>query len=128
MEKIMNHRRKRIAITSSLALCLLGAVGMSKPGRMTFRRVLSVLASPSPDAAQRARTKHGWGARPIENSLVRGTLTYYDRNGLETRRFKIALYRKYPDQLRRELERDDGSGKKIVSGFDGRVAWRAGAT
>jgi hypothetical protein len=119
--------KKRIVITG-LALCLMVAAGLSKPGRSGLRVVLAKLGSApaaGPDVEQRARARHGWDRQPIVNSVMRGTLTYYDRGGLAVQRVGMTLYRKYPDRVRLEIDRPGG---REVSGFDGRDAWRAGVT
>ncbi|HIK12995.1 MAG TPA: hypothetical protein IGS52_22505 [Oscillatoriaceae cyanobacterium M33_DOE_052] len=72
---------------------------------------------------QRARAKHGWN-NAITNSVVKGTISYFDRDGKMTGQSAITLYRKYPDKLRVEI----GSGGTVtVSGFDQTSAWRAGS-
>jgi hypothetical protein len=119
--------KKSFAI-SVVLVCLLAAAGFSKPGRATINKLASVFSPqppPSPDVEQRARERHGWKDKNIQNSIVRGTVSYFDRSGTEVRRMAITLYRKYPDHLRIEVERD---GIMTVSGFDGKDAWRDGVS
>ena len=122
----MKFNRKKSLIIAVALVLMLAAAGFSEPGRATITKLTSVFApqQQQPDVEQRARARHGWNGRSIQNSVVRGTITYFDRRGTEVRRMAMTLYRKYPDRLRLEVERD---GVKTVSGFDGRDAWRDGA-
>lgn len=113
--------RKRSSIIAFAIVCLLSAAAFSKPGRATITKVLAVLQQ-APDVEQRARSKHGWSAAEV-NSVVRGTITYYDQNGMSVARAGLTLYRAYPSMLRMELNRN---GVVEVSGFDQVKAWRAG--
>jgi hypothetical protein len=61
----------------------------------------------------------------VLNSVARGVITTYDRNGEVTGHNGITIYRKYPDRLRVEL----GVGTQVeAQGFDHQQAWKAGAT
>lgn len=123
----MMQTKKRLVIASGL-VCLLAAAGVSNPGRATLKAAfkgIAALVVSGPDVEERARASHGWDARPVTNSLVLGTMIYYDGGGREVRRYAMRLYRKYPERLRMELERQ---GTTVTAGFDGREAWRAGAS
>jgi hypothetical protein len=115
------NRRSSIVIAAAF-VCSLSAAGMTKPGRVTITRALAIFQK-APDVEQRARAKHGWSDAVI-NSVARGTITYYDRNGMATGRAGLTLYRQYPGTLRVEIERD---GATEVSGLAEGVAWKAGA-
>jgi hypothetical protein len=112
---------------AAAVVCLLAAGAMSSPGRTALRSVLTALhitsATPEGDVEQRARARHGWSAA-VANSVVRGKITYYDRNGMATRQVRLTLMRKYPDRLRVEI---DDRGTVVTSGFDGTATWKSGS-
>lgn len=124
-------------IVAASALCLLVAIGFSRPGRAALGRLLSVVSGSQPDEGmespfssgqgsgdfeQRARVRHGWSAT-VTNSVLRGTITFYNRNGEAKRQASLSLYRKYPDRLRLDL--DSGSVVETLA-FDQNTAWRTG--
>lgn len=125
--------RKKLLITSVL-VGLLGISALSQTGRATFSTVLAFIRAPESasapavsfvgDVEERARARHGWDKQLVLNSVARGTLTYYDDNGMAISRANLMLYRKYPDRLRLEVERN---GVTEVSGFDQVQAWKSGS-
>jgi len=126
----MSNRRKKLIATAIAVMCL-AVVALSGPGRAALSKVWSSLTSGDPvattvqaggDIEQRARLRHGWNAGVV-NSVVRGTMTRYDREGNKTSEAGITLYRRYPDRVRIELEQ---GGQTIVMGFDDTQAWRSG--
>lgn len=133
----MKSKRRNLLVTAGALICILAVAALSKPGRAALTRLISfagisssvttgpaaVVLQSSGDVEQRARARHGWSAS-IQNSVVRGTLTNYDRNGMATRLAAVTLYRKYPDRLRVELNLN---GVVETSGYDGREAWREAA-
>jgi hypothetical protein len=123
----MMQTKKRLIIASGL-VCFLAAAGVSNPGRATLKAAftgIAALVATGPDVEERARASHGWSSQAVTNSLVLGTMIYYDGGGREVRRYAMRLYRKYPERLRMELERQ---GMTFTVGFDGLEAWRAGAS
>jgi hypothetical protein len=76
------------------------------------------------DLEQRARARHGWHAGLV-NSVIRGRVTYYERDGSVVRQANLTIYRKFPDRLRIESE---WNGATAIVGFDRVAAWRAGAS
>jgi hypothetical protein len=125
--------RKKLLIITGILVSLTGVSALSQTGRATFSKVIAFISAPKPtapavvastgDVEQRARGKHGWGRQVIVNSVAQGTLTYLDDNGVAISQANLKLYRKYPDRLRIELERN---GATDVSGFDQVQAWRSG--
>jgi len=120
-----SKRSLAIAVGAMLLLCV---VAVSNPGRRALARMASVMA-PAPvtqtnqDVEQRAKARHGWGPG-ITSSVVRGSIIYYDPNGMPVRVAGVTIYRKHPDRLRVELDR---AGEVETRGFDGAGAWKAGA-
>lgn len=55
---------------------------------------------------------------------MRGTITYFDPTGAVARRGALTVYRRYPDQIRVEIEHQ---GIIQVQGFDSVEFWRARA-
>jgi hypothetical protein len=127
---------KKTAIGAALAICLVGAAGLSQPGRRSARRLLAALggtpgtATPTapyapatpPDVEQRARAHHGWGPT-ILDSVAKGSIIWYDRSGAITRQGAVVIYRKFPDLLRVEVTANQTTE---VSGFDATNPWRSG--
>ncbi|MCI0486277.1 MAG: hypothetical protein L0229_06720 [Blastocatellia bacterium] len=128
---------KRYLIITIAVVCLLAAVGISKPGSALLKNFISLLSSESPpsapgtlsaagmplDVEQTAAATHGWSAQ-ILNSVVNGRVTFYDGDGFATATADITVYREYPHLLRVEI---DWGGGVEASGFDGQNAWRQGA-
>ena len=129
----MSHSRKRIAITAGALLCVLAAAGVSKPGRTTLGRVYSMLRSsgsspvpmppPQPDVENRARARHGWDTAP-PTWVMRGTIAFFDPSGALARRANLTVYRRYPDQIRVDIEHQ---GLIQAQGFDSGDGWQARA-
>jgi len=133
-------KRRRLQMAAAGLVCLLAVVALSNPGRVALRRLAAkVTGSPAsktaveaseataddgPDVEQRARARHGWGT-PIINSVVQGTITYYDRNGGVSDQAGLTVYRALPNSLRVELNRN---GTVETVGFNGISAWQAGTT
>jgi len=114
-------------------LALLAVVAFSKPGRITLSQAYNKLlgqgqrntATPTPlDLEQQARGRHGWNAG-LTNSVVTGTVTFYNRNGQSAGQAVAVIYRLYPDRLRVEMTR--GVSTEIF-GFTGENAWRTGTS
>jgi hypothetical protein len=127
--------RNQLLVTIG-AICLLTVAGVSSSGRSAVRSFLSFVVpfttpapeaipaaiATAPDTEQRARARHGWNPG-IVNSVVRGTITYFDSDGADIApRAGFALYQKYGEGLRVELDR--GAAVE-VSGFDQVRAWKA---
>lgn len=121
-------RTKKVYATVIVLLFLVSGVASTHPGQQTIKAALQKIGlldtKPSPDIEKRAREKHGWDRKPILTSVIRGIITYFDGSGIAVQQLPITLYRKYPDQLRLEIERPRG---QEISGVDGRDAWRASA-
>src|SRR5829696_8460390 len=120
----MTRNKKRLVIAAG-AMVLLAVVGLSSPGRRALARMASIITPAlvtqnNQDVEQRARARHGWGPG-ITNSVVRGSIIYYDSNAMPVRVAGVAIYRKHPDRLRVELDR---GGVTEVRGFDGSEAWK----
>jgi hypothetical protein len=129
-------RKKSFQIAAIALIALLLGAGLTKAGRSTFSRALSLVTSktqpgetsPEPavqggqDIEQRARARHGW-TPAIVNSVIRGAITFYNRDGATRDQANIAISRAYPDRLRIELNRN---GVVETAGFDGANAWQAG--
>jgi hypothetical protein len=133
-------REKRFFLSAVVISCLLGAVALSSPGRSAIRRVFSTTktAQPSPsvsdsvgvasadqtgpDLESRARVRHGWNAGVL-NSVMRGTITFYERDGTSAGQGNLTVYRAYPNRMRVELDR---GATTEVWGFDQVRAWRSG--
>jgi len=135
---------KHIAISLAF-MTLLCTIGLSKPGRLALGHLVSLMSSSNSakgtvkemapsgtlaagatandDVERRARARHGWDST-IANSVMRGTVTYYDVDGNVTDRADITVYRKYPQLLRIEILRN---GTLDVLGFDQVRAWKLGA-
>lgn len=141
----MKRINTKLAVIALVPIGLLFTIGLSKPGRSAINRLISLVA-PSPvtttaeknaqplgntvsptataeDVEGRARVRHGWNATVI-NAVARGTITYYDSDGMVSGQAAITLYRKYPQLLRIEIDR---GGTVEVLGFDQVRAWKAGA-
>ena len=129
-------RKKSVYATVIVLSFLLGAVAVSHPGRSTIKRVFSrgaeeelrtnagVSGEPvqAEDLESRARARHGWSAGVL-NSVMRGTVTFYESDGTNTGQATMVVSRAYPSLLRLELTR---GGNTEVWGFDGLNAWRSG--
>jgi hypothetical protein len=125
-------RKKNVQVAAIVSVFLLAAAALSTPGRTTITRLLSSLssrtprpepiasaASDGPDLEARARLRHGWSAA-VDNSVVQGAVTFYNRDGSTTGRTEAAIYRRYPDRLRVVLTR--GASAEVL-GFDQTNAW-----
>jgi hypothetical protein len=132
-------KRQPIQIAAVVMVCLLAAAALSNPGRRTIRRMVAkVTGSPSGtmtaspddqalaqaglDVEQRVRARYGW-TNSIVNSVVQGSIIYYDRNGAVIDQANLTVYRAYPNRLRVVLDR---KGAVETVGFNGVNAWRAG--
>jgi hypothetical protein len=120
-------RSKKSLVIAAGAMLSMGVIAVSSPGRRALVKIVSVIAPASvtqsnQDVEQRAKARHGWGPA-ITNSVVRGSIIYYDPNGMPVRVAGVTIYRKHPDRLRVELAR---GGAVEVRGFDGSGAWKAG--
>src|SRR5947207_15318714 len=87
-------RNKRFQVATIALIVLLWGAGLTKAGRSSFTRAFSfvrgksrpVELSPEPavqsgqDVEQRARARHGW-TPGIVNSVIRGSITFYNRDG-----------------------------------------------
>jgi hypothetical protein len=131
-------KEKRFQVAAVIVIYLLAAAALSSPGRATIRRAFSTITGSQPEASvsngaepaamaqvgedleSRARARHGWNVGVI-NSVMSGTITFYDRDGTTTGQANLTVYRKYPDRLRVELNR---GGSVEVWGFDQTDAWR----
>lgn len=71
------------------------------------------------DLGARARARHGW-TTALLNSVMRGSISFYDRDGNSTRQAAVTVYRLYPDRLRVELTR--GASTEVF-GFNQTDAW-----
>jgi hypothetical protein len=135
-------RRKRIQLAASVFLGLLAAAASSSPGRTAISRAFSTfagaqrqlagtntsetsaMAQAGQDLEGRTRIRHGWNSDVI-NSMLRGTITFYDRDGTNVGQAKLTVIRKYPEQMRVEIDR----GNSIeVCGVGQGIAWKSGAT
>ena len=58
------------------------------------------------------------------NSVLRGAITFYDRDGTKIGQAKLNVIRKYPERLRVELDRGDSVE---VWGVDQATAWKSDA-
>jgi hypothetical protein len=140
--------RTKLILIAALALSLLAAGSLSVPGRSTLGRILALArpasrpeiaggrgASPGPspspqdpDIEQKARVAHGWHSS-IEDSVITGSVNFFDRNGFISRQASIKILRKYPEFVRIELTAagtGSGSDRLTVMGFDGIAAWKQG--
>lgn len=131
----MKPSRKKVQIAVIAAILLLAAVASSKPGRAALVKVISMVR-PQPtvttttavapqtarDVEERARARHGW-TRDIRTSVMRGSIIYYDSEEQPTGQWAVSIYRKYPESVRVEISRRDGT---LAMGFDGRDAWKTG--
>lgn len=126
-------RKKNVRVAAIVVVVLLAAMALSNPGRATIARVLSSLtvrtlrpdptvsaAQSGPDLEARARARHGWNAALVDNSVVQGTVTFYNRDGGTTGQAQVVIYRRYPDRLRVVLRR--GASVEVL-GFDQTTAW-----
>lgn len=77
----------------------------------------------APDLEQRVRARHGWNTN-VQNTVITGQITFYDREGKERGDAKLTLSRAYPDRLRVVIQR--GALQETV-GFDREQAWKSGA-
>jgi hypothetical protein len=123
--------KKKLLIITVIVVGLLGISGISQTGRTSVSKLFALLkgqqtaapAVPKGDVEQRARIKHGWDKQPVNNSLVHGTIVYYDNNGMAVKQANLTLYRKYPERIRIELE---SNGNTEIVGFDQSQAWKSG--
>ncbi len=123
----MMKRRKRFVIAAAVSVCLLTGASLSEPGRAALSWLVSAVKGERPEAGQdveqRARIRHGWN-EAVLNSVVRGAVTFYDRDGAQAGQANLTLYRLYPDRLRVELDR---GGTVEAAGYNSSGAWQAGA-
>lgn len=131
-------KQKSAQIAALATICLLAAAALSSPGRTTIRHLMAritespaggsndaaVQASANADLLGRARARHGWN-HALVNSVARGRITYYDRNGAAIDEARVTVYRGYPNRLRVEMNR---GGAVETVGFNGSNAWQAGAS
>lgn len=124
--------RKRFWITGVVVVCLLGVAALSRPGRAALTRIFSTeksevtaeaAAQSGQDIEQRVRARHGWNDS-LQNSIITGEVTYYDREGQTRGQANFTLYRKYPNRLRVVIER---AGSVETIGIDQDQAWRTGS-
>jgi hypothetical protein len=127
-------KHQRTIIISLAAIGALGAVSLSRPGKSAISKVLPTAGpakarsaaatptptlTPSPDIEQRARAAHGWTAS-IHDSLLTGSINFYDRAGNVTRQGPIKILRSYPDKVRVEIT---SGGATEILGFDHVAPW-----
>ncbi len=129
-------RKKRLQLAAIITIALLLGAGLTKAGRSGLSRAFALVTSktqpgemtPEPgaqvgqDIEQGARARHGW-TPTIVNSVVRGSITFYNRDGQTRDQANIVISRAYPNFLRIELNRN---GVVETAGFDGISAWQAG--
>lgn len=128
-------RKKRFQIAAIAIIALLLGASLTKAGRSGLSRALSLVTGKAqPEVAMEpavqvgqdiehgARARHGW-TPAIVNSVIRGSITFYTREGATRDQANIVISRAYPDRLRIELNRN---GVVETAGFDGVSAWQAG--
>jgi hypothetical protein len=126
------RQHRRLLITSVAALAVLLVAGLGWPGRLNLMRILSPGTSAttaavvpqggdSSDPEEKAKGKHGWGSPP-QSSIQRGIITYFDPSGAVARRAILTVYRKYPNQIRVDVEQD---GLIQTQGIDTGSPWQA---
>lgn len=125
-----------MSVTAILGLCLVAGAAVSDPGRAVLKRLFSsssgetsavtpgdAIEEAGQDVEQRARARHGWNAAVI-NSVMRGQITFYNREGESVDQANMTLFRLYSDRMRMELKR----GRKVETlGFNQARAWKVGA-
>jgi|SRR5215470_9406597 len=132
-------KHKRMVFISLAIVILLAAAALSRPGKSAISRVLPAAGPPKPlspkplsaagtsvplpaagpDIEQRARAAHGW-TPTIQDSLVAGSINFFNRNGDTTRQGSIKILRRYPDMVRVEIT---SGGSTEVFGFDHVAPW-----
>jgi hypothetical protein len=126
------QRQRRLLIIGIAVLAMLSVVGLSWAGRLNLMRIFSPGTSAttaavvpqggdSSDPEEKAKGKHGWGSPP-QSSIQRGIITYFDPSGAVARRGNLTVYRKYPNQIRVDVEQD---GLIQTQGIDTGSPWQA---
>ena len=130
----MKSNRKRLFLAGGVAVFLLLTIVIaSEPVRSALRSVFSETtaggattavstALTALDTEQRVRTRHGWNST-LQNSVITGQISFFNRAGQQTGQANITLYRKYPNLMRAVIVR--GTSVETV-GFDATQAWKSG--
>jgi hypothetical protein len=132
-------KRKALPLTFIVIICLIVAGSISVYGRRWFATISTSMKAGKPqpastsapaaaqgpaNIAQAASAAHNWN-KYILDSIVSGTITYYDITGNQTVTGSITIYRRYPDLLKVVIDWD---GSTEVYGVDDRDSWVQGAT